>query len=470
MRSPLPRSVVPGDASDTRVRRERRSAIMRTGKRDTGVTRTAPRRIPLIGNALLLVLKNVDYMASLYEHGDVVVLYLGTRPVYVLAGPEAVHRALVVEAKHFDKGLLFDRVRPFFGNGIVTSSGDFHRHQRRVLQSAFSRERVTAYGEVFARVMGERITSWQPGTVAMMDDEMRTLSAYALVSALFAPDWAGEISEEVNRYLPVLVRGALFYTVFPGWFRRIPVRWNREFFEGAERLHGVVGHAIAKRRSGVTDEPDLLSVMLAGGMNDEQARDEVLTMLLAGIETTGTTLSWACYELGRQPSLAAELRHEVLAGSWQPGHAVGSEDLPRTERFLKEVLRLHQPNWILMRRARVDVDLGSMVLPAGAEVLYSPAAIHRNPEIFTDPLRFDPDRWLRTPTPPRGSYLPFSLGLRQCIGDTFAWAELRTAMATISAKWRLTPKPGHSVRTVAGAQLHPNSLPMIPEPWPTPRL
>ncbi len=195
-------------------------------------------------------------------------------------------------------------------------------------------------------------------------------------------------------------------------------------------------------------------------MSDQEASDELLTMLLAGVETTSTCLAWALYALGRSPEIAELVSSEARA--IDPA-VTDPTAMPYTGRFLREVLRLYQPNWIFMRRASEPVRICSVDLPTGAEVIYSAATLHRDPMYFPDPLRFDPDRWLTRQEKDlaRCAYVPFGAGNRKCIADSFAWAEMRVAIATIAARWRLHAAPGHVVRAVADAQIHPDALPMF---------
>ncbi len=186
-----------------------------------------------------------------------------------------------------------------------------------------------------------------------------------------------------------------------------------------------------------------------------------MSILVAGIETTGTSLSWACHVLTRRPDIADHIRAEAASAAWQPGQPAKTTDFPYTERFIMEVLRLHQPNWIMMRRTREAVDLGVATIDSGCELIYSAATLHRDPELYPDPLTFDPDRWIGwTEERQRCTFIPFGAGKRKCIGDTFAWTEMLLAILTITARWTLHADARHQVRRVATSQIHPNSLPM----------
>jgi cytochrome P450 len=244
-------------------------------------------------------------------------------------------------------------------------------------------------------------------------------------------------------------------------FERIPTPANRRFDSALHRMITVVESVIsAYRREGV-DHGDLLSMMVTHMPDDDEVRAQVLNVLMAGTETTATTLSWVWYELARDPvvrqRVVAEI-DDVLAG-----RPITVDDLPRleyTDRVITETLRLHTPVWLLTRQTVGAVRLGSTTLGPGAEVMVCLPAVHRDPAVFADPMRFDPDRWLGEP--PRAGFIPFGAGGHKCIGDGFAWAEMLAVVATISQRWRLELASGHRVREVARAFLRPNSLPMIP--------
>jgi len=222
------------------------------------------------------------------------------------------------------------------------------------------------------------------------------------------------------------------------------------------------------------DHGDLLSMLVrardaetGAAMSATQVRDELVTMLVAGTETTGRLLSWLCYELGGNPEVEARLWDEidtVLAG--RPVTFDDLRELRYTQRLIKEVLRLHNPVWVSMRRTTVPVELGGVRIPANADLFYSPATLHRDPALYPEPLRLDPDRWLpeRAGSLPEKGYIPFGNGRHKCLGDHFALTEAAIALTTICARWRLVPVPGHRLREVAWTTVHPKSLPMIAEP------
>lgn len=438
----------------------------------------APGRIPLLGHLPQLALKRVAFLQSVRSHGAVVRIFLGNRPVFVLNSPEAVHDVLLKQSRKFGKGHLFDVARPFIGNGIITSEGDFHLRQRRALQPAFHRDSIAACVAAMTGIAEEQVAAWQPGEVIAMDAVMRRMMTVMLVATLFGterPDGAAavaELGEHVAAHLTTVMRGVFVGTVLPAPVATSPVLGHRRYLAAAAALRDLADTAVREARRHPEDGGGLLPVMFAGtpgnphGMTDTEARDELLSLLMAGAETTSASLSWALHELGRRPDIAGRIRAECVA--LPAGALPGAATLPFTERFLREVLRLHQPSWLLMRRALEPVRVCGVALPRGAELIYSALTMHRDPAWYPDPLRFDPDRWLgRTEKDlPPGAYVPFALGNRRCIGDHFAMTEMLVVVRAVVSRWRLRPAAGHRVRPVVQALIRPNALPMRVSPWP----
>ncbi|MFF4225103.1 cytochrome P450 [Streptomyces abikoensis] len=449
-----------------------------------------PGRLPLLGHLPQLAVKRVEFLQSIRTRGEIVRIFLGNRPVFILNSPEAVHDVLLTQSRKFGKGLLFDVARPFIGNGIITSERDFHLRQRRALQPAFHRNSIAACVGTMTDIAEEQVSAWRPGEVIAMDVVLRRMMTVMLVATLFSPERpegaaaVAELGEQVAEHLTMVMRGVFVGTVLPASIASSRVLGHRKYLAAAAALRELADTAVRQARQtqrawqtrqagqDPTDRGDLLSIMFAGtpgnprGMTDVEARDELLSLLMAGAETTSTTLSWALHELGRRPEITRRIRDECDA---LPADALpGAATLPFTDRFLREVLRLHQPSWLLMRRALEPVRVRGVELPQGAELVYSAVTMHRDPAYYPDPLRFDPDRWLaRTEKDlPPGAYVPFALGNRKCIGDHFAMTEMLVVLRAIVSRWRPRPVEGHRVRPVVQALIRPNALPMRVSPWP----
>lgn len=412
-------------------------------------------------------------MLSLRKQGDLVRIYFGSMPVLVVNSPALIREVLVSQRDKFEKGALFDKTRPVLGNGLVTSGGEFHRRQRRLIQPAFRPERIALYGEHMAELARERVASWRPGQVVAVDREMTELTLAVVSRSLFASRIGRDAAAEVQRSLPIVVHGFMRRTVAPTTLlERIPTPGNRRFDAARARLRAITDEVIAAYRADPTDHGDLLSILAHAHdadhrMSDSQLRDELITMMLAGTDTTAVALAWAFHELGRHPEVERRVQTEVDRVIC--GRKVTSSDASRLEytgRVVNEALRLHTPPWIFMRRTIAPVKVGSAYLPVGSEVAVSPAALHRDQHLYPNPMRFDPDRWLRerADRPPRAAFIPFGTGDRQCIGDSYAVREMTIVIAAVAARLRLRPVPGSRVREVAGMLLRPSALPMVAEP------
>ncbi|MFD5075385.1 cytochrome P450 [Streptomyces sp. NPDC058371] len=419
----------------------------------TTVVPTAPGRLPLIGHAVPLQRDPIRFLAQLGELGSVVQVHLGPLPVYVITRPELLHEILVTKADSFEKGQLFDKARHFLGNGIMTSGGAFHRRQRRLLQPAFHRQKISHYFTVMDEKAQELAESWKPGQKVELMRSLDELALAIVTATLFTTDLGRQAVDEIQKSLPIVVDGVTRRTLLPvDGLHRLPTPANRRFNNAHDRIREVIDQVITAYRADGTDHDDLLSLVLAArdaetgqGMTDLQVRDELVTLMLAGAETVGSSVGSVLHELGRHPDVQDRVRAEL--DRVLQGRPVAAEDLPKLEytgRVLTEALRLHAPTWLLMRRTTADVTLGTTQLPAGSEVLFSISTLHRDPAVYDEPLAFDPDRWLRHSVKdlPRGAYLPFGEGARQCIGNTFAWAEMIVILAAILSRWNLTPAPG----------------------------
>jgi cytochrome P450 len=430
----------------------------------------APGAIPLLGHAWKLGRDPLEFLKSLRLAGDLVRVDLGTLPVYVATSAELVHEVTVTQARAFEKGRLYDRVRPLVGNGLATATGEVHRRNRRLIQPMFHRSRIAGYAEVMSHRALALAESWAPGQHIAVEQVMGEYAIETLAETMFSTDIGRPAVEAVRRNLPVILKNMLLRAASPKFLDSLPIRPNRDFDRAAESMRQVIDDVIATtRRSGQTGQPDLLSLLLdardadtGDALTDEEVRDELVTILFAGTETTASTLTWAFHELARHPEAEKQVMAEVddIVGT----RPVTIDDIPRLvaiRRVLDEVIRLHGVT-LLMRRTTEPVELGGFTIPAGVEVAFSLYALHRDPALYTDPDRFDPDRWLpeRRADLPREGFVPFGAGARKCIGDAFSWTEATIALATILARWNLRPVPGHTTREAASAMAHPDHVPM----------
>lgn len=435
---------------------------------DGPVVPVAPGRWPLLGHTPSLLRKRLVFTSSLGGLGGIVKIYLGPLPTYFVTSAEMVARVLVQDGAKFDKGAMFDRFRPYFGNGLAMSNGSFHHRQRRLVQPTFHRERIAHYAETMVAAVTEVTDSWTSGQVVEFDKVMHELAVTTIGRTLFSTDLGEAAVTEAQRSMPIVIKQGMVRALSPKIVERLPIPGNRRFDQAIVRLRGIVHDVITTGRADGTDHGDVLSMLLlarddAGeGMSDQQVHDEVVTLLTGGIETTALALSWFFHEIARQPEIERRFHAEV--DDVLDGRPVTASDLPRleyTRRITNEVLRKY-PIWLLMRRTHEDVDLGGVRIPSGSEVAFSPHALHHDPRYFPEPDVFDPDRWSpeRTAALPKGAYVPFGAGARQCIGNVFAQTEIAIAAATIAGRWRLVPVAGRPVRTKVTGAAYPSQLPM----------
>jgi cytochrome P450 len=402
------------------------------------------------------------------QYGDLAQLRVGPYRLVFVNHPDLIHEVLVTKDASFVKGRALDQARDVFGQGLLTSEGDFHKRQRRLIQPAFHRRRIEAYADSMASDAAAAAARWQDGETFDAAREMMRLTLRIVVRSLFSVDVEDESAREVGRALDALV-AAFTLAPFPGarFLQRLPIPSYRRAREARETLDALVYRMIAERRRGSHSEggEDLLSLLLAardeeggGGMDDRQVRDEVLTLFLAGHETTANALAWSWYLLAAHPEAEARFHAEVdsVLGDRLPG-AADLPSLPYTRKVLAESMRLYPPAWAVSRKAVEPVAIGGYPFPAGTGVLAAQWIAHRDPRFFEDPLSFRPERWTEDfeACLPKLAYFPFGGGPRTCIGMGFAWMEGVLLLATLGRRWSMRLVPGHPVEPSARITLRP---------------
>ncbi|MFI5592145.1 cytochrome P450 [Amycolatopsis sp. NPDC051758] len=435
----------------------------------------APGRVPLLGHVPQLWRRPLEFLTSLPAHGDLVAFRLGPRLAYI-----ACHHDLVTQLLHdsrtFDKGgPLFEKARLLVGDGLVSSGFESHRRQRRLVQPAFHRARMPHYIDIMAEEIDAELSSWRPGVAFNVSDITHGLTLRITARTMFATRIGEDAVRAVTECMPVIMQGVYRRMISPtSLIEKIPNKHNRLFAEAQVRMRDVISDTVAEYRRSGADQGDVLSILVnqrdeetGEGLTDQEIHDQVMTVLIGGTETTGNTLAWTFHLLARHPEIEAKLQDEVTTvfGGRRPTSA----DLPRleyTDRVLTETLRMYPPAWLLSRTTTRDVEIAGARLSAGTPVFYSSYLLGRNPEMFPDPDRYDPDRWLpeRAKQLPRNAVLPFGQGNRKCIGDNFGIAETTLTLAAAVARWRLRPVPGHRISTAPKASLGTGPLPMVPEP------
>lgn len=404
-------------------------------------------------------------------YGDVIRIRIGPLTYYGLAHPDHLQHVLQENNRNYVKGPIIARTRILIGDGLFTSEGDFWRRQRRLAQPAFHRQRIGGFAETMTRTTQEMLDAWS-GVAASGDafdlaDEMSRLTLRIVGRTLFSLDLqesAATVGNALVDALDVVTQRAFTLLPLP---LRVPTAANRRFLRARRDLDEVVLRIIAERRRTGHDGGDLLSMLLDArdpdtgeGMTDRQLRDEVMTFVLAGHETTAVALSWTWYLLGRHPEIEQRLRDEIASAVGQRTPNPG--DLPAlryVRMVVDEAMRLYPPVWAIGRQPLGDDQVGPFRIKAGAPVNLAVWVTHRHPDFWPDPERFDPERFApeRTASRHRFAYLPFSGGPRLCIGNEFALMELVLVVTMMAQRYRISPvDPDRVIEPLVRVTLRPN--------------
>lgn len=407
-----------------------------------------PRGLPLIGH--LSRFRPRSYLGFMErcarESGDVVRLRLGRREAWLVSRPELVERILVRDSRGFAKHRLFWRnFDPIFGRGLLTNEGDPWRHQRRLVQPAFHQERIGRYGDTVADKTRIRLAGWKDGELIDVRAEMTALTLEIVAKILFDTEVRPVVGEITGAF-----RAAIGESVHQ--FRRpfdipevVPTPGNRRYRRAVERLDALVYRMIDEHRAGAAGDSLLTTLLEArdetgAPMPERQVRDEVVTLLLAGHETSWISLTWTWWLLSEHPGVDERLAEEAreVLGDRPPT----ADDLPRlawAERVTKESMRLRPPVHTIGREALEPYELAGWRAPAGTTYLVLPWILHRDPRWFVEPEAFRPERWTDATEShlPSCAYVPFGAGPRVCVGRGLAMMELPLILATIAREWRI---------------------------------
>lgn len=385
--------------------------------------------------------------------------------MYLLNEPELIDQVLARQADNFIKSTLFYRhLSALFGQGLLTSEGEFWRRQHRLIAPAFQGARLAGYGEIMARYAQQMIQDWRPGEPRNLHRDMMALTMRIVAKTLFDAELGVEV-EVISRTFTAVVEEIsarlLRPFVIPAW---IPTPGNRRYRRGVRELDRLVYRLLRERRKSGLDRGDLLSLLLAARdeagqpMAERQLRDELVTLFLGGHETTAVTLSWTWHLLSGHPAVLARLQAElrtVLRG--RPPVVADVARLRYSEAVIKESLRLFPPAWGIAREAVRACELGGYRLPAGATVAISPWLLHRDPRYFEQPDAFRPERWgpEQSRPLPRHAFMPFGGGPRICIGQRFAMLEAVLVLATVAQRFQPVRPPDYSAPPLASITLRP---------------
>lgn len=442
----------------------------------------APGALPLLGHFLALRRDPLGFLGSLSAHGDLVGIRLGPLRTLVVCDPHLAHQVLT-DLRTFDRtGMIYERVRAAMGNGVATSSYTDHRRQRLIMQPAFHPRHLPDYTSVMRQQTAALLDGWHDGQTVDVVEEMFKLTTSVALRSLFSTQLPPSAADALREAFEVFLRGTSTQIALP-MFGRLPLPANLRYRAALRQWRTQVSELIAQYRGRGGDGQDLMARMLAArvdtgdgggdergksdGLTDAELADQVAVLLLAGGETTSAALSWAIYLLCTHPEVlraASAEAERVLGGA----ETAGWEQLPEldlTTRVIQEAMRMYPPSWLVPRTTTRHTRLGGYDLRAGTTVMISQYVLHHDPDVFPEPHRFDPDRWLaagRSVTPAaRRAYVPFGGGQTKCLGEGFAMAEAVVALASVLARWNLELRdPRAAQKPDCRLVLLPRSLPV----------
>ncbi|MFI8087403.1 cytochrome P450 [Streptomyces sp. NPDC086080] len=423
--------------------------------------------LPVLGHGWKLARDPLAFMSGLRDHGDVVRLKLGPKTVYAVTTP-ALTGAVALSPDYIIAGPLWESLQDLLGEeGVATANGPLHRRQRRTIQPAFKLDAIPAYGPIMAEESYALVERWRSGEELDVTEEAFRVAVRVTARCLMR----GSMDARADRIcgdLATLFSGMYQRMVVPlGPLYRLPLPANREFNRALADLHVLVDEIVADRRASGQKPDDLLTALLEAKddngepIGEQEIHDQVIAILTPGSETVGATVMSLLLVLTEHPELGDKIREEVQAVVGD--RPVAFEDVRKltyTANVVTETLRLYPAVWILTRRAVTETELGGYRIPRGADLIYSPYAVQRDPRSYERNEEFDPDRWLpeRSKDVPKYAMSPFSVGNRKCPSDHFSMAELTLITAVVASAYRFEHVSGSDTRPRIGITLRPRGL------------
>ena len=431
------------------------------------------------------------------EYGDISYFRLGHEHIYLINNPDSIEKVLIYDHRNFKKGKRLQTAKAVLGEGLVTSEGDFHNRQRRLIQPIFHPKQIMMYGNIMADYAARMRDEWKDGSVVDISQEMMQLTLGIICKSVLNYDVKSEAQKVGKALTTVRNYSKRLQNPIGHVLDKISILpAPKKSHEAKKELDSLVYGLISDRRqqgksSSDKRYDDLLTKLLeaqefnasqvkpsnatstststssspstGGKMSDKQVRDEVMTIFIAGHETTANALTWTFYLLSQYPDIERKLLNEidtVLAGSNGKSRIPSTEDIPKlqyTEKVLRESMRVYPPVWTMGRYVENDYSVGDYTIPAGSSILMSQYVMHHDSRYYENPEQFNPDRWteeFKTHLP-RFSYFPFGGGIRGCIGEPFAWMEGVLIIATIAQKWTMRLVPGQRIKLDPAITLRP---------------
>jgi cytochrome P450 len=430
-----------------------------------------PKGLPLVGSLVDYARDPLGFLSRLArDHGDVVWVRIPKVSAVMLSHPRDIEQVLRGSGRGFIKDLFTRAGAPIAGKGLLLSEGELWRRQRRLMAPLFAHHQIQRYAEVMverAEALAARLA--RGGGARDIHQDIMHLTLEIVARCLFGIEVGAEaatISSSVEAVMDYFLSPL---SLLPG-LDRLPLPRSRRLREAVRGLDEVVYRIIRERREQEAPPGDLLSTLLAARdedgsrMSDAQLRDEVLTLYLAGHETTALALSYALYLLAGSSADEAALYEEVASFGARPFAAEDMAKLPFTQAVVKEAMRLYPPAWAIGREALQDIEVGGYLLPKGTQITLAQWVVHRDPRFYEEPERFLPSRWLSglSERLPRGAYFPFGDGLRICIGNHFAMMEATLILATLIRRLRFRSTRRAPLELLPSITLRPKGgIPMV---------
>jgi cytochrome P450 len=388
------------------------------------------------------------------EYGDIAQFRLGPmHKVNLISSPEMIKEVLVTKQKSFVKSRDMVRLKSVVGEGLLTSEKDFHMRQRRLIQPAFKKTHIAGYGQDMIDITVDYIKRWENQKEINSSQDMMNITLGIISKTMFSMDFQEGfdiIGEPLELAMKLAIKRMRAILPVPLW---IPTKKNSEYKKAVQALDRIIYSFIQERRRGSQEHQDLLGILMEArseedgkGMDDKQLRDELLTIFLAGHETTANALCWTLYLLSQHPEVEKRLHEEIdrVAGG-KPIKPTDFNQLTYTQNVIWESMRLFPPAYVIGRQAVEDVNIGGYLIKKGEMVLISQYVMHRDPRYFDKPDLFYPERFENNfqRTLPTYAYFPFGGGPRVCIGNHFALMEAVLVLACMAQQYKIKLAPNH---------------------------
>lgn len=426
-----------------------------------------PAGLPFLGNLLDVESDILAFLQKVAGYGDVAKLTFFNRQITLVNHPDLIQQVLIKDNDAFEKDAGSKLLAKYvLGKGLLTSEGEEHKKMRKISSPAFNRQRILGYGKIMAEATEHHASKWTDGARIDMHREMMALTSAIVAKALFNMDVGekvdaiGEALEKVMRIVEVIRLPLSDLSM------ALPLPPTLAIKSGIATLDKIIYETIDEHLADTEDKGDLLSMLIAArreagddlNATRRQLRDEAMTLFLAGHETTANALTWTFYLLSQNTGAYDQLVEEakrVLGDRTATTDDIAS--LTYTRQVVAESMRLYPPAWVIGRTVMRDYEIGGHLIPKGSELWLSQYVTHRDARWFENPTEFRPERWedAEVEKRPKYSYYPFSAGIRNCIGEQFAWQEAILILATISRSWRVSLSSGFKVVPLPQVTLRP---------------